>query len=301
VSFSKFELFSSWILFFFLSASPTGNSNNPFPTMSDPTPYAVGLQPQYTQIQPQFTSFNPYQQQMQQEAAQQAYLEQQQLFMMQQQQAQAQQEAMMQQQQQEEWMRQQMMQQQFQQQQQLQQQQQQPQFSLAPQPTGFGSNNPFAPSTQASPPPQNNNLGPPSFNLQGTYQNHDDRYVNDLSKSSLSPSPQPVPQQQPSPQGNRPVQVRPKKDENEQLANLFANRDDGMDTFGNTGNLRYVIFACLVWCGRPDLWVFLISYGHTNAGRMVVQQTGTPGHNPFAMQQQQQQAQQNPDQPFFSI
>lgn len=58
-----------------LCYSPNPN-NNPFP-LTDPTPYAVGLQPQFTsiqpqftQVQPQFTSFNPYQQQAEQEAAQ---------------------------------------------------------------------------------------------------------------------------------------------------------------------------------------------------------------------------------------
>lgn len=61
--------------------------------------------------------------------------------------------------------------------------------------------------------------------------------------------------------------------------------EDGIDTFGNYGQLRY---------------------GHTGAGSatpLVGQRTGT-GVNPFAGMQQQQQRQQtgaNPDQPFFSI
>lgn len=72
-------------------------------------------------------------------------------------------------------------------------------------------------------------------------------------------------------------------DEHSRLANLLANREDGIDTFGNWGNLRY---------GQ-------------HAGRVVGQQTGAPpnSHNPFAAQQQQQQQQQGitNEQPFFSI
>jgi epsin len=42
------------------------------------------------------------------------------------------------------------------------------------------------------------------------------------------------------------------------------------------------------------------SFGGTTAGqRLMAQQTGAPGNNPFARQQQQQQ--QGGDQPFFSI
>lgn len=65
--------------------------------------------------------------------------------------------------------------------------------------------------------------------------------------------------------------------EHAHLANLFANRDDGQDTFGNVGTLRY---------------------GQTQAGRTAVQKTGVSANNPFALQQQQTQ---NPEQPFFSI
>ncbi|KAF5352903.1 hypothetical protein D9758_007886 [Tetrapyrgos nigripes] len=251
-------------------------NNNPFPTMqmSDPTPYTVGLQPQFTSfnpMQPQFTSFNPYQQQLQQQQEQAEYLRQQELFQQQQQQLQ-----------QEEWMRQQMMlQQQQQQQQQLQQQQmflaqQQP---IMAQPTGFGSNNPFALQTQSpSSPPPSNSLQPPSFNLQGTYANNPTDNLSNLSNnSSFSQSPSPGPSQGQQP--GRLVQVRTRDNENKELANLFADREGGQDTFGNVGMLRY---------------------GHGNAGRLVSHQTGNPMHNPFAMQQQQQQ-QQHTDQPFFSL
>lgn len=233
-------------------------------------------------LQPQFTSFNPYQQQLEQQAAQAEYMRQQELFVLQQQQ-----QAQQQQQQQEEWMRQQLLQQQMQQQQMMMQQQQQQQSLFTPtpqitvQPTGFGSNNPFAP---ASPSPsqfsptqsQNNGSNAPSFNLSSTYENHNQ--ANNLATAS-SPS---------LPTGTNPytqkqinVKVNKNVGENEaRLENLFANRDDGQDTFGNTGALRY---------------------GYTNAGKALIgQQTGaaTSGHNPFALQQQQQQ---NNDKPFFDI
>ncbi|KAF9264637.1 ENTH-domain-containing protein [Marasmius fiardii PR-910] len=250
------------------------SSTNPFPmtTLSDPTPYTVGLQPQFTQIQPQFTqlqpqftSFNPYHQQMQQEAAQAEFLRQQQAFQQQQAAAQAQQ-------QQEEWMR----QQQLLQQQQLQQQQLQHTFaqSLAPQPTGFGSNNPFAPKTVSSPvSPMNDSK--PSFDIRGTYDQHN--WLNDLSSPSSYTNPSSTPSGSTQSQGNRPVAVKTNPNENKELANLFAEREGGQDTFGNVGILRY---------------------GHTDAGRMVAQQstkTGNLGHNPFARQQQ------SSEQPFFSI
>ncbi|KAG6826351.1 hypothetical protein H0H92_000234 [Tricholoma furcatifolium] len=251
-------------------------------SFSDPTPYATGLQPQFTSLQPQFTSFNPYQQQAEQEAQQAEWMRQQQLFLQQQQQAQlqAQQQA-----QQEEWMRQQQM---LQLQQQQAQQQQNNLFAqqLAPQPTGFGSNNPFAPSPTPTPsfsPPQPQ---PPSFNLGGTYDSHSTAGLSSLSASSpssppsisLSPSPNPS-STNPYAQQQKPFQVKPRANENEALANLFANRDDGQDTFGNVGTLRY---------------------GHTDAGRAVVatQKTG----NPFAQQQQQQQfGGSSNERPFFDI
>ncbi|KAJ3802140.1 epsin domain-containing protein, partial [Lentinula aff. detonsa] len=243
------------------------NNNNPFPTtMTDPLAYTVGLQPQFTQIQPQFTSFNPYQQQMQQmqqEAAQAEYFRQQQELLQQQQAAQ---QAQLQQ---EEFMRQQIL---FQQQQQQSlYAQQQP---LMAQPTGFGSNNPFAPQTVSSPISHSNTQSPPQFNLQGTYDNHKADNLQNFSHppSELSQSPSPGPSQQ---QSGRQLAVKTKTNENQELANLFADREGGQDTFGNVGQLRY---------------------GHNNAGRLVVQQTGNRGHNPFAMQQQQ-----NNEQPFFSI
>ncbi|KAF9475031.1 ENTH-domain-containing protein [Pholiota conissans] len=262
--------------------APPTQSNNPFPLI-DPTPYAVGLQPQYTvqpqftQVQPQFTAFNPYQQQAQaeQEAQQAEFLRQQQMFMLQQQQAQQQQ------QQQEEWLRQQQLAQ-MQQQQQMQQQNLFAQQPLQVQPTGFGNNNPFAPTSPSSlspspNPPFQQQRPSPSFNLGGTYEQHSTSAL-----ASLSTSPQPQTQLQPpapssSAQG-RPIHVKT-KDQNETLAALFADREGGQDTFGNVGQLRY---------------------GYTDAGRSVLaQQTGS-SHNPFAIQQQQQQQQHN-ERPFFDI
>ncbi|KAM6499415.1 epsin domain containing protein [Amanita muscaria] len=284
---------------------------------TDPTPYAVGLQPQHSQlqpqftaIQPQFTSFNPYQQQAEQEAAQAEYLRQQQAFLLQQQQAQQQQQqqeewlrqqqqaqqqqqTQQQQQQQEEWLRQQQQAQQQQQQEEWLRQQQQLQLQqtqlqqqqthdlflqaqqLSVQPTGFGSNNPFA-QPQTTPTPSFNPPGtqkqPPQFNLQGTYERHSPPNLSSLSTSS-TPS---QPRQSPRPV----VHAQPRKETNEherRLADLFANRDDGQDTFGNIGALRY---------------------GPTDAGRSVLaQRTGASSHNPFAHKQQQH----DNERPFFDL
>ncbi|KAH0835698.1 hypothetical protein J3R83DRAFT_9488 [Lanmaoa asiatica] len=259
---------------------PANGSNNPFPFV-DPTPYATGLQPHFTvqpqyTMQSQFTSFNPYQQQVQQEAMQAEYLRQQQEWLRQQQELQAQQQAQalqqQQQQQQEEWLR---------QQQALQAQQQAQQ--LFAQPTGFGSNNPFAPAfspspvSHTSPPPVNGTGLGPSFNLQGTYANS--------TAPSYGSTPSPAPtssssqlKQEGSPYSGGAGRGATRADEDHaHLANLFANRDDGQDTFGNVGTLRY---------------------GQTQAGRIATQKTGVSGNNPFALQQQQAQ---NPEQPFFSI
>ncbi|KAK2465015.1 hypothetical protein APHAL10511_003091 [Amanita phalloides] len=271
--------------------SPASSTGNTFP-FTDPTPYAVGLQPQFTQVQPQFTavqtqytSFNPYLQQAEQEAAQAEYLRQQQLFLQQQQ---AQQQA---QQQQDEWLRQQQLlqaqQEQLQQlqlqqqQQQLQQQHQQQQHQnlflqaqqLSAQPTGFGSNNPFAPPQLTGTPSfsQPTQKQQPQFNLRGTYDTHS---TSTLSSLSMPSTPASHPRQSPRPT----VDVRTGREttEHEQhLANLFANRDDGQDTFGNIGTLRY---------------------GHTDAGRTIVShRTGASSLNPFA------QKQQDSERPFFDI
>lgn len=210
---------------------------NPFPLVD------AGLQPQYT-LQPQFTSFNPYFQAQQEQQAmmqqqwaqQQADWQAQQLLLQQQQQQQeAQQQAyMQQQQQQQQWAEQQMAQQQADwaaQQQAAQQQawlQAQQQQALVAQPTGFGSKNPFAlgQGASASPPPPVPSIpSMPSLQIpNGGAQQH------------MSPSP--APSSATTSTGQPQVRTRP--DENPALAALFANREGGIDTFGNYGDLRYV-------------------------------------------------------------
>ncbi|KAJ7668999.1 hypothetical protein B0H17DRAFT_1018243 [Mycena rosella] len=244
---------------------PPPVNNNPFPFLDAPPPQQQlqQLQPQFTMaLQPQFTSFNPYQQQAEMEAE---YLRQQQ------------QQQFMQQQQQDEWMRQQQMLQQQQQQQQQQdewmrqQMMQQQQQQLVPQPTGFGANNPFAQTQQQQQPPPLPSFSPvqqqpPVFNLPGTYDSGSPQpsFQPTQNQTQNNPSPSPQPQ----------FKVKVNDGNNQHLASLFANRDDGQDTFGNTGALRY---------------------GHTQAGRAIVAQQ-TAGHNPFAKQQQQQT-----EQPFFNV
>ncbi|TDL23368.1 ENTH-domain-containing protein [Rickenella mellea] len=230
--------------------------------------YTQQLQPQFTSMAPQFTSFNPYQQQAEQEAMQAAYMQQHEFLRQQQEaQAQAQMQAQMQAQQ-EEWNRQQQQQQQM-----LMFQQQQAQQQQIPiQPTGFGSNNPFALTNPAQSPSSSVSSPLSSFSLPSTFS------------SSPSPAP-PISSSNSSSsyQQQQQQQQRPTKSDAEHahLANLFANREDGLDSFGNIGNLRF---------------------GHTNAGRNVAQQmTGRP--NPFGQPQQQpqQQQQQYNEQPFFSV
>ncbi|EKM51338.1 uncharacterized protein PHACADRAFT_263382 [Phanerochaete carnosa HHB-10118-sp] len=265
----------------------TPTSINPFPLVDtglQAQNTSAFMQPQFTAVPTQYTSFNPYQQQAQQEALQAEYQRQQQEWMLQQQQQQqqqhllAQQQQQQQHQQQEEWYRQQQLLQ-FQQQ----QQQQQP---LVPGITGFGTNNPFAPAT--SPPPMSSASPPLSapqpsvqFNLGGTYSNGTPPSFS----SSVSPQP-PQPQQSLSaPPSAAPGSRGPSRTDQEhsQLANLFAQRtDDGVDSFGNVGPLRF----------------------GGQAGQVTGQPTGA-NHNPFYQQQQQQQQQQygaqNSDQPFFSV
>lgn len=141
-----------------------------------------------------------------------------------------------QQQQQEEYMRQQMLMQQQQQQQeeymrqqQLMQQQQQQQ--LFAQPTGYGSNNPFAP-----PQPQGSLLDQQSTATQSSFSpmpTFNQQQQPSPAPATLSPSP---------PAAAKPTwQNQPKKDDGDHagLANLLARgREDGLDTFGNQGNLR---------------------------------------------------------------
>jgi len=85
----------------------------------------------------------------------------------------------------------------------------------------------------------------------------------------MSPSPRPSPASQAAnlPKANPQKGPTQADKEHSHLANLIANADDGVDTFGNYGQLRY---------------------GATS------NKTGT---NPFSKPQQLQ----NPEQPFFSI
>lgn len=235
------------------------------------------------QLQPQFTSFNPYLQQAQQQAMQEQYLRQQAEWeAMQQAQQQAQLQAQ-QQAQQEEWMRQQQMlaQQQAQQdewnrQQQLllqqqQQQQQQQQYLMAQQqmqspimaqPTGYGSNNPFAMMGGQQ------QLSPVSAPVTSPMLS-----ISERPAASPAPSINSLTQQNTTANSRR----TPANDgANSHLAQLIANREDGQDTFGNIGALRF---------------------GHGNtAQRLHQQQTGAGGHNPFG-----QRPGQSSEQPFFTV
>ncbi|KAH9926442.1 uncharacterized protein B0H18DRAFT_1118940 [Fomitopsis serialis] len=240
-----------------------------------PLQYATtGIQPQYTAMpmQPQFTSFNPFQQQAQQEmlAAQYAQQQAEWLAMQQAQEMQVMQQAQLQAQQ-EEWMRQQA----------ALQAQAQAQQLIMPQPTStrIGSNNPFA-APQSAPPLQQtfssspSPTGPASFNLTGTYANRDSLFHRDPARSPPTHERRAASEAGTSAAGPGRRPVRTGVDEQHaRLASLFATREeDGVDTFGNVGNLRFAA---------------------TEAGRIVVQKTGHGSHNPFLQQQQQEQPQRN--------
>ena len=132
---------------------------------------------------------------------------------------------------------------------QMQQQQQQQQYlaaqqQLVPQQTSFGSNNPFASFSNAPPLPSQPSPVPPAsslstFSLPSTYETHSPH--TNLS-SSLSPAP--ISSASSSPGPSRPTRA---DQEHAHLANLFAApRDDGLDTFGNIGQLRCVVHSCFV-------------------------------------------------------
>ncbi|KAM0793155.1 hypothetical protein ACM66B_000630 [Microbotryomycetes sp. NB124-2] len=220
--------------------------------------------PSQQPMQTGYASFNPYaaqQQAMYEEQMRQAQLmelqrqQQEQMYMQQQ---------MAQQQMQEQYMR--LQQQQYEAQMayqaQLAQQQQQP---ILPQPTAFGTNNPFAafaPTPSPAPPQQ---TGAPA----------------------RVPSPSQQPQQAPAP-SQSPFRAspaaRPPKDDGKHadLARMLAaGREDGIDSFGNVGNLRVPV-------GQQ--------FASKTGNPFLPQQTGQP-----LQQQQQQQSQQNNQQPFFTI
>lgn len=170
-------------------------------------------------MQPQYTSVNPYLQQQQTSINP---------FFQQQMALQAQQEAEYQ-----EYQRQMELQQAAMQYQHLMTQQQQPQQPIQPQPTSFGSNNPFAFSQQQQPQAQQQPPRQPQLQMSAPP-------VADL----LGDDPQPPPQVQQQPQ--RPVQQTPQPATNrfaqdprfKELNQMLAS-GDGIDTFGNTGDLRF--------------------------------------------------------------
>ncbi|KAK0617110.1 hypothetical protein B0T14DRAFT_568652 [Immersiella caudata] len=100
-------------------------------------------------------------------------------------------------------------------------------------PMATGSNNPFAQQQQQQPQTSFNRL--PSFNPQSALGSlPEQKTLTNFSQPSFNiPSPQPTPQQVPQFQ-------QPQKEisEHEAKLNALLASGDGMDTFGNTGNLR---------------------------------------------------------------
>lgn len=166
--------------------------------------------------------------------------------MQQQQQQQMYQQQLLQQQQQEEYMR----------QQQEAAARAQMQSSLLPQHTSYGSNNPFAPKPSMpqqtgsllspNPQPQLQNQPTGMFSNSFNPQQNNNNVFNPQSNQTQA-TPKPF--------------AAPKKDDGEHagLANLIGRgREDGLDTFGNVGNLReYLVPAsgnfvfALKWAKRP--------------------------------------------------
>jgi epsin len=171
--------------------------------------------------------------QMEQQRQQQEYKQQQAMLQQQQQQ---------QQQQQEEYMRQQYM---------LQQQQQQQQQALMAQPTGYRSNNPFAPSSSFLS-PQNNPGANGTGSLFGSSPQQESSFLPVPSITQQQPEPMPqlqeAPPQQQQQQAPKTFGVAKKDDgQHAGLAALMAKgREDGLDTFGNIGNLRALNFPLIV-------------------------------------------------------
>ena len=218
------------------------------PQFTSMQPQYTAVQPQYTSLQPQYTSYNPYLQQAQQEALQQEYARQQADFARQQMEAQSATAAQQAQQL--------LLQHQQQQQQEQQEREQRP---LVPQPTAFGSNNPFAraPSPPPSPtiparpitsPPRD---APVPFTLTGTYEGRRPRAATarednrDRDVNGERPGRAPL---RPYSTGAEPTTRRRiagtgagADEEDERLASVFAGyAGDGVDTFGNVGQLRCV-------------------------------------------------------------
>ncbi|KAJ1022569.1 hypothetical protein NDA16_003558 [Ustilago loliicola] len=165
-----------------------------------------GVQPQYTSFNPymqmQPTGYNPFLQNQlqQQELMQQQYMQQQQAEY--QRQLELQQAA-------------------------VQYQNMMTQQPIQPQQTSFGSNNPWLQSGQQPQQPQQQ-------------QQQHNVPVGDLFSSAPTPPVQPAPQPQPqqSPQQNRPIRAKVNDDGKYNELNRLLAMGDGVDTFGNTGDMR---------------------------------------------------------------
>ncbi|KAK0521634.1 hypothetical protein OC835_006830 [Tilletia horrida] len=208
-------------------------------------------------VQPQFTSFNPYLQN--QQTGYNPFLAQQ----MQQQQMMQQQ--YLQQQQQAEYQRQMEMQAAAQQYQNMMTQQ-----PIQPQPTAFGSNNPFAFQQQQ----QQQQQQPASHNVPvGNLFSIDETPATQQPAAQPAPAPAPAPAPQPQQQQQQqPPRAKVNGDERFAELNRLLASGEGVDTFGNVGDQRF---------------------GHAQ-GRVRAQQTGAPGG-------QQQQPQPTGNNPFFAI
>ncbi|KAJ1022644.1 hypothetical protein NDA18_004986 [Ustilago nuda] len=171
---------------------------------------SYGVQPQYTSFNPymqmQPTGYNPFLQNQlqQQELMQQQYMQQQQAEYQRQlelQQAAVQYQNMMAQQ------------------------------PIQPQQTSFGSNNPWLQSGQQQPQQQQQQQQQQQHNVP----------VGDLFSSAPTPPPvqtTPQPQPQQSPQQNRPIRAKVNDDGKYNELNRLLAMGDGVDTFGNTGDMR---------------------------------------------------------------
>lgn len=105
----------------------------------------------------------------------------------------------------------------------------QQQQQLMARPTGYRSNNPFAPGgggPSMSLIPESSPMPAPTPQAQPQI---------DFFQPAPQPAPHPAAQQQPERQGGFAVKT---KDTNPELAALWANREGGLDTFGNVGSLR---------------------------------------------------------------
>ena len=170
-------------------------------------------------MQPQYTSFNPYLQQQQTSFNP---------FFQQQMALQAQQEA--------EYQRQMELQAAAQQYQHLMTQQQQPQQQpIQPQPTAFGSNNPFAFSQQQQQQPQQQQPPrQPQLQMSSPAPPSAIPTADLLGDESSAQPPAQAPSQQPQLATNKFAQDPRFKDLDRMLAS-----GDGLDTFGNTGDMRF--------------------------------------------------------------